>query len=349
MLVHDLDTPAITCDLDVLEKNIREMAEVCQRVGIPLRSHTKSHKIPEIAHWQMRAGNVGICCQKIGDAEVMVAAGLRDILIPFNIYGASKVDRLTRLIRRAEVMVALDSEEIARGIADGARRAGVDVPVVIEMDTGGRRAGVQSPAATRQLARVVADLPGLALCGVMTYPSRLEAKPFLDEVLDGLRQDGLAAGVVSGGGTGHEAISKQIGCTETRSGSYVWEGLTRVARSADLDPARCPMRIVCTVVSVPTPQRCILDGGIKTFGLFPRTPQPECLMVEHPRAKLWPFSIEHTTVDTSECDHKFKVGERVSVIPRHGEVTLNLHDELHGVRDGRVEIAWSVQGRGRIR
>jgi D-serine deaminase-like pyridoxal phosphate-dependent protein len=109
------------------------------------------------------------------------------------------------------------------------------------------------------------------------------------------------------------------------------------------------MRIVCTVVSVPTPERCILDGGIKTFGLFPRTPQPECLMVEHPKAKLWPFSIEHTTVDTSECEHRFEVGERVSVIPRHGEVALNLHDELHGVRDGRVEIAWSVQGRGRIR
>jgi D-serine deaminase-like pyridoxal phosphate-dependent protein len=349
VLVHDLDTPAVTCDLDVLEKNIREMAELCQRVGIPLRSHTKSHKIPEIAHWQMRAGNVGICCQKLGDAEVMVAAGLSDILIPFNIYGASKVERLTRLIRRADVTVALDSEEIARGLADGAGRAGVELPVLIEMDTGGRRAGVQSPAAVRQLARVVADLPGLALRGVMTYPSRLEARPFLDEVRDGLRQDGLPASVVSGGGTGHEAISKEIGCTETRSGSYVWEGLKRVAKSADLDPARCPMRIVCTVVSVPTPERCILDGGIKTFGLFPRTPQPECLMVEHPQAKLWPFSIEHTTVDTSECEHRFKVGERVSVIPRHGEVALNLHDELHGARNGRVEISWAVQGRGRIR
>src|SRR5256885_10180200 len=157
MLIHDLDTPAVTCDLDVLERNINGMAEVCRQVGIPLRSHTKSHKIPEIAWMQMRAGNVGICCQKIGDAEVMVAAGLTDILIPFNIWGASKVDRLSRLVRRADVTVALDSVEIARGIAIGAQAAGVTVPVLIEMDTGGGRAGVQSPAATRSLARAVAD------------------------------------------------------------------------------------------------------------------------------------------------------------------------------------------------
>lgn len=348
-LIHELDTPAVTCDLELLQRNIDSLAAHCRNVDIPLRSHTKSHKIPEIAHMQMRAGNVGICCQKLGDAEVMVAAGLTDILVPFNIYGAAKVERLTRLVRRADVTVAVDSEEIARGIAGGARAAGVSVPILIEMDTGGRRAGVQSPAAARALGRVVADVPGLELRGVMTYPSRADARPYLDEVKDLFTRDGLPIGVVSGGGTGHERVSKDIGCTETRSGSYVWEGMTRVSKSADLDAERCPMKIICTVVSVPTPGRCILDGGIKTFGLFPRTQGPECLMVEHPKAKLWPFSIEHTTVDTSECDHTFKVGERVSVIPRHGEVALNLHDELHGVRGERVELTWAVAGRGRIR
>jgi D-serine deaminase-like pyridoxal phosphate-dependent protein len=349
MRVDDLDTPSVTCDLDLLQKNIDDIAAVGREVGIPIRSHTKSHKIPEIAWMQMRAGNVGICCQKLGDAEVMVAAGLTEILIPFNIWGASKVDRLTRLVRRADVTVAVDSADIARGIAMGAQAAGVTVPVVIEMDTGGRRAGVQSPDAARQLGRIVADLPGIELRGVMTYPSRVEAKPFLDEVRDGFQKDGLSLEWISGGGTGHEAISKQIGCTETRSGSYVWEGLTRVKSSEDLDPIRCPMKVICTVVSVPTPDRCILDGGIKTFGVYPGTGKPECHVVEHPKAKIRSFSIEHATVDTSECDHKFKVGERVSVIPRHGEVCLNLHDELHGVRDGRVEITWEVAGRGRIR
>ena len=349
MRVDDHDTPSVTCDHDQLHKNIDDMAERGRTLGIPIRSHTKSHKIPEIAHYQMRAGNVGLCCQKLGDAEVMVASGLTEILIPFNIWGASKVERLTRLVRRANVTVAVDSAEIARGIAMGAQAAGVTVPILIEMDTGGRRAGVQSPDATRQLGRIAADLPGIELRGVMTYPSRPEAKPFLDEVRDGFAKDGLPLEVISGGGTGHEAASKELDCTETRSGSYVWEGLSRVHSSADLDPVRCPMKVICTVVSVPTPQRLILDGGIKTFGIFPRTPTPECLMVEHPKAKLYPFSIEHTTVDTSECDHKFKVGERVSVIPRHGEVCLNLHDELHGVRDGRVEVTWAVAGRGRIR
>jgi D-serine deaminase-like pyridoxal phosphate-dependent protein len=349
VLIDDLETPAVTCDLDVLERNIRQMAERCREVDIPFRAHTKSHMIPEIAHWQVAAGAIGICSQKIGQAEVMVAAGLRDILIPFNIVGASKVERLIRLTRRAAITVAVDSAETARGIAEQASAAGARVPVVIELDTGGRRCGVQSPEDAQRLARVISDLPGLEFRGIMTYPSRPEAKPFLEQTRDLLERDGLPLSVVSGGGTGAEAVSKELSCTETRSGSYVWEGLSRVKSGADLNPERCPMRVVCTVVSVPTPDRIILDGGIKTFGVFPATATPPCYMVEHPRAKLRPFSIEHTTVDVSECDHRFRVGDRVSVIPLHGEICLNLHDQLHGTRDGRVEVIWTTWSRGRIR
>src|SRR5438874_1459304 len=121
MRISDLDTPAIVCDLDVLDRNLTSMADHCKQIGIPLRTHTKSHKIPEIAHRQMALGAVGIACQKLGDAEVMVAAGLPDILMPYNIVGPIKVERLVRLARRATMTVAVDSEDTAVGISDGAR------------------------------------------------------------------------------------------------------------------------------------------------------------------------------------------------------------------------------------
>ncbi|OUC06800.1 hypothetical protein RY27_18810, partial [Litorilinea aerophila] len=224
MLIHDLDTPAVVCDLDKLERNIQAMARHCRELDIPLRSHTKSHKIPEIAHMQLASGAIGICCQKVGEAEVMVAAGVRDILIPYNIVGPVKVERLLRLARRATITVAVDSLATAQGISDGAQRDGGSVRVLIELDTGAKRCGVQSPQEALALARQIVALPGIDLQGVMTYPSRSESKDFLDETAALLEEAGLPLHVISGGGTGHEAISKELGCTETRSGSYIWEG-----------------------------------------------------------------------------------------------------------------------------
>src|SRR5690606_24478576 len=233
--------------------NIDAMAARCREVGIPLRSHTKSHKIPEIAHLQMQSGVVGICCQKLGEAEMMVAGGIEDILIPYNIVGAPKVDRLLRLARRATVAVAVDSAETAQGISAGAKRMGGSVRTLIELDTGAKRCGVPSPQAARDLARQIVELPGIDLQGVMTYPSRMQAKAFLDETVTLMREDGLPINVVSGGGTGLEQVSKDLGCTETRAGSYVWEGLSRIKGRDDLSDDRCPLRIITTVVSTPAP------------------------------------------------------------------------------------------------
>jgi D-serine deaminase-like pyridoxal phosphate-dependent protein len=347
MHIQDLDTPAVICDLDVMEKNLAEMAALCRSLGIPLRAHTKSHRIPELAHRQMASGCVGIACQKLGDVEVMVNGGLKEILIPYNIVGAVKVERLVRLVRRAPVMVAADSEETVRGISEGAAKAGVTVAVLIEMDTGAKRCGVQSPEEAQDLARKIVTLKGLALKGVMTYPSRSDAKPFLDEVKERFAKDGLPLPIVSGGGTGHEAVSKEIGCTETRSGSYIWEGLKRVGKSDDLSPERCPVRVVCTVVSIPTKGRVIIDGGMKTFASYPPTPYGYC--VEHPEIKIARMSVEHGHIDSEASSHTFKVGERLTFIPLHQEMCINLHDEIVGVRGDRVEAVWPVAGRGKVK
>jgi D-serine deaminase-like pyridoxal phosphate-dependent protein len=347
MRISDLDTPAVVCDLDVMERNLTDMAAHCRNIGIPLRSHTKSHKIPEIAHRQMALGAVGICCQKLGDAEVMVAAGLKDILIPYNIVGPLKVERLIRLVRRATMTVAVDSEETATGLSDGAKAAGVAIRVIVELDTGSKRCGVQSPVEARDLVRKIVRLPGLDFQGIMTYPSRVEAKSFLDETVALIQADGTPVRMISGGGTGHEAISKEIGCTEARSGSYVWESLTRIHGSNDLNAERCPVRVVCTVVSTPAPGRIIIDGGMKTFASYPPKPYGHC--VEHPELKIYGMSVEHGHVDSSESSHKFRVGERLTFIPLHQEMCLNLHDELVGVRGDHVELVWPVAGRGKVK
>jgi len=347
MVLHDLETPAVVCDLDTLERNIQETHDRCRAVGIPLRSHTKSNKIPEIAHMQLRAGSIGICSQKVGEAEVMVAGGVNDILLPYNIVSTPKVERLLRLARRAQITVALDSLATAQGIADVARQAGGKVRVLLELDTGAKRCGVQSPHAAVELGQQIVDLPGIDLQGIMTYPSKPEIKPFLEETVALFQRAGLPINAVSGGGTGAEAITKELGCTEHRAGSYLWEGLTRIRTSDDLSAARCPLRIICTVVSTPAAGRIIIDGGMKTFCSYPPTPYGHC--VEHPEIKIYGMSVEHGHVDVSQSTHRFQVGERLTWIPLHQEMALNLHDELVGYRGEQVEVIWPVAGRGKVK
>jgi D-serine deaminase-like pyridoxal phosphate-dependent protein len=347
MHIYDLDTPALAIDLDVLERNIRDMAAHCAGLGINLRVHTKTHKIPEIAHMQLAAGSQGIVCQKLGEAEVMARAGINDILIPYNIVGQSKVRRLADLARRIQVLVAVDSEDVAAGISRQAQADATDVGVLIELDAGGKRTGVQSPKAALELGKQVMDLPGLSLKGMMTFPSDAKARPFIRKAVELFRDAGLPCPVISGGGTGREKVSKEIGCTETRSGSYVYEGMTRVTSNDDLDSQRCALRVVVTVVSVPTQDRVIVDGGMKTFRAFP--PNPYGLIIEHPQAKMYGMSVEHGHLDVSQCDHRFRVGEKLSVIPQHQGMTTNLHNEVVGARNDQVKVVWQVRGRGKVR
>lgn len=348
--VEDLDTPAMIVDLDILEKNVRDMAELCRQIEIPLQVHIKTHKIPEIAHMQLRAGAVGICCQKLGEAEVMVAAGIREnILVPYNIVGPAKLVRLSQLCKRARMTVAVDSEITAQGISDRLSRDGTRVRVLVELDTGGRRTGVQSPQQALELARKVSKMSALDLRGMMTYPSRREAREFMEESAHLFTEAGLPLSEISGGGTGREAVSREVGCNVTRSGSYAFEGLRRINDTTNPpNPVTCATRMIVTVVSTPTSDRVIIDGGRKTFDRGPEPPHGYGYIVEQPEAKIYAMSVEHGHVDVSACSHRFKVGERLSVVPRHQGITINLHDEVYAVRNGIVEAVWPVAGRGRV-
>jgi D-serine deaminase-like pyridoxal phosphate-dependent protein len=348
--IYELDTPAVVIDLDVLEKNIEDMAAECRRLGITLRGHTKSHKNPEIAKMQVAAGSKGIVCQKLGDAENMARAGLDDILMTYNIVGRQKVRRLTELARLRRMTVTVDSLAVASGISEQAALDGVTVGVLVEIDTGGNRTGVQSPAAAEELGKQVQELPGLELRGLMTYPSRVVAKPVVDDVVDRFKKANLPLDIISGGGTGEEWESAELGFTEHRSGSYVYVGLSRIlgAKGNDgLSAERCPLRVVVTVVSVPTEDRLIIDGGMKTFRLFPSMPYG--LILDDPGIKFAGMSVEHGHIDTSGSDRKFKVGDKLTVIPTYQEGVTNLHDEIVWMRNDQVETLWRNDGRGKVK
>lgn len=342
----ELDTPALVLDMDVLEKNIRDLQADCDRIGIPLRTHTKTHRTPQIARMQIAAGAIGIACQKLGDAEVMAAAGIPDILIPYNIVGKSKLERLTRLIKGSTTTLTLaaDSATTVEGLSAQAVRDDCKIRVIVEMDTGGRRCGTQSPQETLELAQRIDQLPGLDFMGVMTYAGGERVLPYLDEVRALAKKAGLPLHMVSNGGTGSQAFCKSIGCTETRIGSYVFEGMTRVGKREHLLPDRCPVRVVVTVVSTSVPGQIIVDGGIKAFTSYPPTPYGYCL--EHPEIWLKGMSIEHGQVDITQSTHKFRVGEILSFIPLHGEMTTNLYEYTHPMRQGEIVDKWRVLGRG---
>ena len=343
----ELDTPALCVDIDVLDRNITRLQSACDELGILLRVHTKTHKTPAVARRQVAAGAVGIVCQKLGEAEAMAAAGLQNILVPYNIVGRRKLERLVSLMRseHATLTLAADSAATVEGISSAMAAAGCRVRLLVEMDTGSHRCGTQSPRETLELAQLIDRLPGTRFEGVMTYPSRESIRPILDEVRHLLQGAGLPPETISGGGTGSQKVSKSLGCTETRIGSYAWEGMTRVGKGEDLDPQRCPLRLVTTVVSTSVSGQCIIDAGQKAFTSYPPTPYGYCL--EHPKISIKGMSVEHGHVDTSAVDHTFSVGDVLSWIPLHGGMTTNLHDRLFVLQGGQVIDEWAVAGRGR--
>ena len=350
MNIYESDTPAVVIDLDVLEKNIEDMAALCRELGSTLLGHTKSYKSPESAKMQVAAGSKGIVCQKLGEAENMARAGLDDILITYNIVGRQKVRRLTELARYRRITVTVDSFAIASGISEQAKLDRVTIGILVEIDTGGKRTGVQSPAAAEELGKQVQTLPGLELRGLMTYPSRVSSKPIIEDVVGRFKKASLSLDIISGGGTGEECESKELGFTEHRSGSYVYEGLSRIQGSSGnegLSAERCPLRVITTVVSVPTADRLIIDGGMKTFRLFPSMPYG--LILEDPRIKFSGMSVEHGHVDTSESNRKYIVGDKLTVIPTYQEGVTNLHDEIVWARNDQVYRVLRNHGRGKVK
>ncbi|WP_245479559.1 alanine racemase, partial [Hansschlegelia zhihuaiae] len=225
-IAREFGTPAVVVDLDVVEANIARVQAMCDAAGLANRPHVKTHKSPELAKLQVAAGAKGITCQKLGEAEVMAAAGLDDILISYNMLGAQKLGRLGRLLTTTKVTVAADSATTVDGLGAAAAIAGRTLDVVVECDTGMRRAGVETPGEAVELAKRVAGTPGLGFAGLLLYPPPdrwRETQIFFDATSQGLRAAGLEPRIVSTGGSPNLAhLGALDGATEHRPGTYVF-------------------------------------------------------------------------------------------------------------------------------
>src|SRR5215468_3183119 len=350
--VRDLDTPAVTIDMAIMEDNIRRVQAHLARHGIGNRPHIKTHKIPAIGKMQMQAGAMGITCQKIGEVEVFVEAGVADdILLTYNILGRAKTDRLMALVERVPALTAvLDNEVVARELSEAGVRHGLDVRFLVECDTGFGRTGVQTPEAAFDLARLAARLPKMQFRGLMTFPNREPTtREFFERALALFGSAGIAVPVVSGGGTPALFTAQNIPMlTEHRAGTCVFNDVMVVA-SGTATWDNCAMRVRATVVSRPTDGRAILDAGSKVLTSDQYGMKGYGHVIEYPEAVVSGLSEEHGIVDLSACPRRPSVGDVVHVVPNHCCVVSNMVDELYGVRGGRVEVTWPVAARGRVR
>lgn len=353
MHVDELDTPVLTVDLDALEHNLDRYQKYYNEHGIGLRPHIKTHKTLAIARMQIDRGAIGLTCQKIGEAEVMVGGGLFvDIMIPYNIIGKQKLDRLTALARQTNVTVAADSTYTIEGLSAAASESDTKLGVVIEVECGQDRTGVTKADQALELGQLVDRLPGLELRGIMGFPTPPEARPMLQEILEKFDRAGLPHPIVSGGSTRYALDAHKIPeLTEYRIGEYPvgGEGHLRAGRHT---VEECALRVIATVVSRPTDGRAILDGGSKTMSASTIETDRGTSMgyiVEYPDAHFYGASEEHGHVDVAACATKPQIGERVQVLPVHPCPCVNEHDEIVAVRKGRVEAIWPIHARGKIR
>jgi D-serine deaminase-like pyridoxal phosphate-dependent protein len=351
-LIRQFGSPAVVIDLDVVERNIARVQAACDAAGVANRPHIKTHKSPIIAAMQREAGARGITCQKLGEAEVMAQGGIDDILISYNILGDDKVARLGGLLRSTLVTVAADNPVTISGLPMAGESAGRPLPVVVECDTGRKRAGVETPGEATALARQIAASPHLSFAGLLMYPPEdrwPETQKFVDEVRAGLRADGLELRIISTGGTPNMAHLGQLkGATEHRAGTYIFNDRMMMA-CGQAALADCALTVYTTVVSRAAPERGILDAGSKTLTADPGGGLDGYgYIIEHPQARIHKFAEEHGFLDLAACNERPGVGDIVRIIPNHVCVVCNMVDRYVAVRGETIIGEIEVAARGRL-
>ncbi|NPV19417.1 D-TA family PLP-dependent enzyme [Bradyrhizobium aeschynomenes] len=351
-IAREYGTPCAVIDMDKVERNIARIQAQCDAAGVANRPHIKTHKSPALAKLQIEAGAQGITCQKIGEAEIMADAGISNILISYNLIGEEKMARLAALQAKADMTVAADNATVIAGLPQAAKQSGRTLSVVVECDTGRKRAGVETPAEAIQLARQIKASDGLRFAGFMLYPTESgwdEAQRFYDEALAGVRAEGLEASIVSTGGSPNlKNLGKLKGATEHRPGTYIYNDRMQVAAGvATWDD--CALHIYSTVVSRAAPERGILDAGSKTLTTDTGGLDGHGLILEHPEAKIARFAEEHGFLDLSRSNTRPNVGDVVRIVPNHVCVVVNMMDEVVMVRGEEILGTLPVAARGKLR
>ena len=357
-------TPCLVIDAAVVRRNLKRYADYVGQHGLGLRPHTKTHKSVRLARMQLEAGAVGLTVAKAGEAQVMAEAG-DDLLMAYPAVDRPRCQALAELAKTITIRVAIDSQAAAAALADAATGAGSTIGILVDIDVGGGRTGVQTPNDALALAQVVDQQAGLRLDGIMCYPGQVRGAPaeqtpalqqvdaILAETIELWREHGLAAGIVSGGSTPTAMQSHRVtNLTEIRPGTYVYNDMKIVTGGyCTLDD--CAARFACTVVSDAVPGQVVIDAGAKTltYDSYGSGDSGGGLshgyLVEYPQARVAKLSEEHGQVDVRRCDRRPRVGERVTVIPAHICPCVNLQDQVWWKENGELE-ALRIDARGKL-
>lgn len=359
----ELATPCILIDGAVVRRNIERLASYARLHRLALRPHTKTHKSKQLARMQLEQGAVGLTVAKVGEAQAMADAA-DDILMAYPAVDAHRCRELARLAREKTIRVGIDSAVAADALADAARAAGSTLGVLVDLDMGHHRTGLQSVDESLTLAQHVSTAQGLRLDGIMFFPGHLSHGPpaaiepalraideKLIEVIELWKRHGLKATIVSGGSTPTATKSHLLTqMTEFRPGTYVFNDMNCVyAGCATIED--CAARIVTTVVSTSVPGQVVLDAGSKTLTSDRCGPAPDSghgHVIEYPRARITKLSEEHAQVDITACDHAPRIGERVTLIPNHICPCINLQDTVWWQAPGEQPTAIPVDARGKV-
>ena len=362
MTPEELPTPCLLVDLDKVEKNIAKMASYCKSVGCNVRPHVKAHKNPLIARKQLDAGAVGVCCQTLEEAESMVMSGVEDVLITNCFASNNALDRIMNLVPNGRIILTVDSLESARLLSKAAASRKASVDVLVEVNVGQNRTGVNPGSAAANLAKSVSEFEGLHFRGLMGYEGHLQmsipefekrivavknALSNLSKSVEETKKLGLDVEIVTAGGTGTYNITAEFpGVTDIQPGSYVtMDHLYNGVDTCGTDFLNS-LTVLSTVVSTPNESQAVIDMGWKStsveYSIFGWNGMPKPVGVE---ATYSPGGDEHGILKLKDGSQKVRIGDRIQFVPSHCDTTLNLHSKFYGIRNGRVELVCPIARR----
>ena len=349
---EELDTPTLWVDLDKMENNIAMLAKHFKSAGVDWRPHMKGVRIAGIAHKAIAAGAIGVTCATVKEAEAMANAGIKEILIANEVIGQQKIKRLVNLCQYTDTKVIIDSVDNMAELSAAACARGVEIGVLIDMNTGMNRTGLLPDDTVLDLAKQVHETAGLKFLGVMAWEGHtlghkdpeikrqeiMKSVKQLTDMADMCRDAGLPVSIVSGGGSGTYKITPFLdGMTEIQAGGAIFSDVAYQSWGVETTPSLFVQTIVS---SRPAPDRIIVDAGFKTLPTWHA--QPKAIGIDGVKSHVG--SAEHGSLTLNEANDTVKVGDIVDFMVGYTDSTLFLHRKLYGIRDGIVEVVWDILG-----
>lgn len=360
----DIQTPCLVLDLDALERNIRKMGDYARAHGMRHRLHGKMHKSVDVAKLQVELGGaVGVCCQKVSEAEVFARSGIKDVLVSNQVRDPAKIDRLARLPKLgARTIVCVDDIDNVADLSTAAQKHGTRIECFVELDVGAGRCGVTTTEEVVAIAGAIDAAPGLKFTGIQAYQGAMQhidsyedrqaktdiAIEMVKDAVAGLKEVGLEPELVSGGGTGSYYFESNSGVfNELQCGSYAFMDadygriLDKDGNRIDAGEWENALFILTSVMSHAKADKAICDAGLKAQSVDSGLP----FIYGRDEVEYIKCSDEHGVI--ADPDGVLKVNDKLRLVPGHCDPTCNVHDWYVGVRNGKVETLWPVSARGK--